>query len=84
MAALCATSACVFLFTSFVSKADSFDSILFLYQQKKLGALISLGALINLALFFVAIRRNKIAFATGVLICSILIVVFIAGLKFVG
>lgn len=84
MAALCATAACVLLFTSFVSKADSIDSLLFLYQQKKLGALISLGALINLGLFFIALRRNKMAFATGVLICSMLLVLIIAGLKFMG
>ncbi|MBT6567666.1 MAG: hypothetical protein P8O04_05190 [Flavobacteriaceae bacterium] len=81
VAALLGTASCTLLFTAMVAKGDAIDSLIFLYQQNKLGALISLGALVNLVLFFVAIRRNKNAFATGVLICSILLVVLIAILK---
>ena len=81
IAALLGTASCTLLFTAVLAKGDAIDSLVFLYQQNKLGALISLGALINLALFFVAIRRNKTAFATGVLICSLLLVILVALLK---
>lgn len=84
LAALLATASCVLLLTSIVSKGDAFDSINFLYQQNKLGALISLGALVNLLLFFVALRKGKNDFATGVLIQSMMLVVVIAFLKIKG
>ena len=80
-AALLGTASCTLLFTAVVAKGEAIDSLIFLYQQNKLGALISLGALINLALFFVAIRRNNTAFATGVLLCSLLLVALVAILK---
>lgn len=84
LAALLATASSVLLLTSIVSKGDTFDSIQFLYYQNKLGGLISLGALINLLLFFVAIRKRKNDFATGILILSLLLVVGIAFLKIMG
>ena len=82
-AALFATASCMLLFTALVSKTDSIDSLMYLFDRKKLGALISFGALINLLLFFLAIRRNKNAFATGVLACSLGLVILIAALKFI-
>ena len=57
------------------------DAIAVLYAQKKLGGLISLGALINLPLFFLAIRKKKINFAKGILIISLITVLLIALLK---
>ena len=59
------------------------DSIAVLYAQKKLGGLISLGALINLPLFLLAIRKKKINFAKGILIISLITVLFIALLKII-
>ena len=35
------------------------EAIVELYAQKKLGGVISLGALVNLPLFFLAIRKKK-------------------------
>ena len=52
-----------------------------LYEQKKLGGLISLAALINLPVFFVALRKNKFSFATGLIAISLLLVIVIALLK---
>ena len=52
-----------------------------LYQQKKLGGLISLGALINLPIFFIALRKNKFAFAAGLVAISLVFVFVIAALK---
>ena len=47
------------------------EAIASLYAQKKLGGLISIGALVNLPLFFLAIRKKKINFAKGILITSL-------------
>jgi len=52
-----------------------------LYQQQKLGGLISLGAMINLPIFFIAIRKNKFAFAAGLVAISLVLVLLIAILK---
>lgn len=59
------------------------DAIAALYAQKKLGGLISIGALINLPLFLLAIRKQKIDFAKGILIISLITVLFIALLKII-
>ena len=65
-------------FLSDVSLEASFSSI---YQHKKLGGLISLGALINLPVFFIALRKNKFAFAAGLVAISLVLVLLIAVLK---
>ena len=59
------------------------EAIASLYAQKKLGGLISLGALVNLPLFFLAIRKKKTNFAKGILITSLFTVLFIAILKII-
>lgn len=52
-----------------------------MYQKNQLGGLISLGALINLPIFFLALRKNKIPFAAGIVCISLLVVVVVALLK---
>jgi len=59
------------------------DAIAALYAQKKLGGLISIGALISLPLFLLAIRKKKIDFAKGILIISLITVLLIALLKII-
>ena len=59
------------------------EAISSLYAQKKLGGLISLGALVNLPLFLLANRKKKIDFAKGILIISLITVLFIALLKII-
>ena len=59
------------------------DAIISLYDQKKLGGLISMGALINLPLFFLGMRKKKVNFAKGILITSIFLVVVVALLKII-
>jgi len=56
-------------------------SISGLYRQKRLGGLISLAALINLPIFFIALRKNKFAFAAGLVAISLALVLLIAFLK---
>ena len=58
------------------------DSWLYLYNQGKLGGLISLGAISNLLIFFLSIKKNKISFATGIVIASLLIVLLIFIIKY--
>jgi len=51
------------------------------YKNNKLGGLIALSSLINLPIFFIAIKRNKISFASGLVVFLILLVLIIAFLK---
>tara|TARA_Y100000996_G_scaffold159969_1_gene123710 strand:+ start:917 stop:1210 length:294 start_codon:yes stop_codon:yes gene_type:complete len=51
------------------------------YKNNKLGGLIALSSLINLPVFFIAIKRNKISFASGLVAFLILLVLIIAFLK---
>jgi hypothetical protein len=44
--------------------------------------LLSLGAISNLIIFFLSIRKNKISFATGIVIASLVIVLLIFLIKF--
>ena len=51
------------------------------YKNNKLGGLIALSSLINLPIFFIAIKRNKISFASGLVAFLIVLVLIIAFLK---
>lgn len=64
-----------------LSETSIENSISGLYEQKRLGGLISLAALINLPIFFIALRKNKFAFASGLVAISLVLVLFIAFLK---
>jgi len=75
------TSFGVIMLIFFLSDASVEESFLYLYEQKKLGGLISIAALINLPLFFIALKKNKMAFAAGIVAISMLTVIFIALLK---
>ena len=56
-------------------------TIQYSYKNNKLGGLIALSSLINLPIFFIAIKRNKISFASGLVAFLILLVLIIAFLK---
>lgn len=71
------------LFTLYFSESDLISSIKLLYDQNKLGSLISLGALLNLPAFFVLIRRRDYQIAYGLVSVLILLVVVVAILKVV-
>jgi hypothetical protein len=76
------SSAMIFILLYF-SEGPIEDAIVSLFQQKKLGGLISIGALINLPLFFLGIHKRKTNFAKGVMITSIIIVMMVAILKII-
>ena len=60
---------------------DIEKSILKLYKKQKLGGVISLAALINLPIFFIALRKNKFDFAAGLVAISLILVFLIGILK---
>ena len=78
---LLATTSSVIFLTLILSSIPIEDSWLYLYNQGKLGGLISLGAISNLLIFFLSIKKNKISFATGIVIASLLIVLLIFIIK---
>ena len=67
--------------TLLFSKGELIESLQFLYLKNQLGGVISLGAMVNLILFFVAIRKEKYPFATGVVVFSLVLVLIVALLK---
>ena len=64
------TSFGVLMLLYFFSNDTFENSLLSLYNQKKLGGLISISALINLPVFFVALKKNKFAFAFSLFYAS--------------
>ena len=74
---LLATASSVIFLTLILSSSPVEDSWISLYDQGKLGGLLSLGAISNLIIFFLSIRKNKISFATGIVIASLVIVLLI-------
>lgn len=80
--ALIATLLGMFIFVSFFSDLAFQESLNRLYQNQKLGSLISIGALLNLPLFFILIRRRNYRMAYGVVSVLFLLVAVIAILKF--
>jgi len=76
------SSAMIFIILYF-SQVPIEDSISSLFQQRKLGGLISMSTLINLPLFFLGMYMKKIYFAKGVIITSIFVVLIVAILKII-
>ena len=83
IASFFASSSTMIFILLYFSEGPIEDVIVSLFQQKKLGGLISIGALINLPLFFLGIHKRKTNFAKGVMITSIIIVMMVAILKII-
>ena len=75
------TSFGVLILLFFLSNESIEDSLSSLYYQNKLGGLISISALINLPVIFIALRKNKFAFAAGLVAISLVLVLLVAFLK---
>lgn len=71
------------LFIFFFSTGNLYESFQHLYNEKKLGALISLGALLNLPFFFILLHKNRYQMAYGLIGMLMLLVGIIALLKFI-
>ena len=76
------SSAMIFILLYF-SEGPIEEAVSSLFQQKKLGGLISMSALVNLPLFFLGMHKRKTNFANGVMITSIIIVLIVAILKII-
>lgn len=83
IASFFASSSTMIFILLYFSEGPIEDVIVSLFEQKKLGGLISIGALINLPLFFLGIHKRKTNFAKGVMITSIIIVMMVAILKII-
>ena len=83
IAGLLLSLSCMIFTVLFLYDGPLEDGIAFLYERKKLGGLISVSSLINLPVFFLAIRKNKMNFAKGLVIISLIIVCFLVVLKFI-
>jgi len=69
------------LISVILSQVTLEESLIQLYYQKRLGSLISVGALINLPIFFIAIKKEKYDFSLGLILISLFFVVLITFLK---
>ena len=78
-----ATIAGITFFTIIFSPESISNSLKSLFVQKKLGALISIGSLINIPLFFILLKLNKINQAYGLISFLLLLVFIVAFLKIV-
>ena len=81
LAGLLWTSFGIFILLKVFSDASIEHSLSSLYIQNKLGGLVSIAALINLPVFFIALRKNNFSFAAGLVAISLVLVMFIAFLK---
>jgi len=81
IAGLLWTSFGVIILVFLLSDATMEATFSYLYEQRRLAGLISMAALINLPIFFIALRKNKFPFAAGIVAISIVTVIFIALLK---
>ncbi|MEZ4839699.1 hypothetical protein [Flavobacterium sp.] len=63
----------VFLFITFFTDFDFADGVIALQSQNSLGKLIALGAVINVALFFILLKFNKELMARGVILATIVL-----------
>tara|TARA_B100001057_G_C22656569_1_gene874219 strand:- start:256 stop:549 length:294 start_codon:yes stop_codon:yes gene_type:complete len=75
------TSFAVVMLLFVLSNESVENSLLSLYNQKKLGGLISISALINLPVFFIALKKNNFSFASGLVAICLILVMLIAFLK---
>lgn len=73
----------MYSFTLFFSEEKVMDSLYLLYSKKKLGGLISIGALLNLPVFFVFINQYRYDRAYGLVSLLLILVIIIGVLKFI-
>jgi len=71
----------VIIIVFFLSESSIETSLVTIYQQNKLSGLISIASFINLPVFFLALKKNKISFAKGLVTLSIAMVLVITYLK---
>ena len=74
---------CAFVFSKIAEVKRSYsETIVTAIQNGTLGSLITLGAILNLIVFFVFIKQNKIYEARGVLLATLIAAICIVISKF--
>lgn len=59
-----------------LSDTDYFSTLKNAYEQKKLGAILAAGALLNIIAFFIFIKQKKDYEARGLMIAVFLVAIF--------
>ena len=77
-----ATLAGIIFFTIIFSPESISYSMKSLFIQKRLGAIISIGSLINIPIFFIFLKFNKVNYAYGLISYLLLLVLIVVVLKF--
>lgn len=80
---LFANLAGTYLYIFFFSEMNFEESIRFAIQQDVLGSLIALGAILNLAAFFIFLKKNQYYRARGVVLATVIAALIILISKFV-
>jgi hypothetical protein len=65
----------VYLFMTFFTDYELLEGFTILKSQDQLGKLIALGALLNLAVFFLLLKINKEMMARGVVLATLLLTI---------
>lgn len=65
----------VYLFIEFVAQYEFATAIPAIKAEGKLGKLITLGAVLNLIVFFILLKLNKELMARGVILATILLTI---------
>ena len=66
----------IFIFLKAFTLYDPLTDIHLLRQQGILGKVITLGAILNIAVFFILLKKGKDAIARGVILSLILLTLF--------
>ncbi len=64
----------IFLLT--FTKVDSLEGLATIREQGIMGKVLTLGAIINLLLFFILLKNNKDLMARGVVLATIILAIF--------
>lgn len=65
----------VFFFVEIFTEYDFDTGVAIMKAEGKLGKLITIGAILNIAVFFLLLKRNKELMARGVVLATIILTV---------
>ena len=66
----------IFIFLKVFTFYDPFADLQFLKQQGVLGKVITLGAILNIAVFFILLKKGKESIARGIILSLIILTIF--------
>ncbi len=66
----------IFVFLKAFTFYDPFTDLQFLKQQGVLGKIVTLGAILNLAVFFILLKKGKESIARGIILSMVILTIF--------